>query len=180
MLKKIINRAKEFGFQDVEIVENVSEEVTINLFNGEIDKNFSGSTKNYVLKGLLNGQMAITRFQKNDLDLTDREIDNIINKLRDNAEAMNAKEQSFIYEGSKKYPEIKKLETDLKNITPKQKIKLLKQLEKECFGRDERIELLPYLEYICLLLEPPITTMLLGCNNSLLIIVKCWREKQLI
>ena len=148
MLKKIIDRAKEFGFQDVEIVENISEEVTINLFNGIIDKNFSGSSKDYVLKGLLNGQMALTRFQKNDCELTSKEIDAIINKLRDNALAMNAKDESFIFEGSKSYPEIKKEENDIASVLPKQKIKLLKQLEKECFARDERIELLPYLEYM--------------------------------
>ena len=148
MLKKIIERALEFGFQDVEIVENVSEEVSINMFNGVIDKNFSGSTKGYVLKGLLDGQMAITNFQKNDCDLTQKEIDAIINKLRDNAKVMNAKEQSFIYEGSKKYPTIKKVESDLGTITPKQRIKLLKQVEKECFGKDPRIELIPMLEYI--------------------------------
>ena len=148
MFKKIIERALEFGFQDVEIVENVSEEVSINLFNGQVEKNFCGSSKNYVLKGLLNGQMAVTRFQKNDCDLTSKEIDAIINKLRDNAETMTAKEQSFIYEGSKSYPEVKKVESDLAEVNAKQKIKLLKQVEKECFAKDERIELIPMLTYM--------------------------------
>ena len=81
MFKKIIERALEFGFQDVEIVENVSEEVSINLFNGQVEKNFCGSSKDYVLKGLLDGQMAVTKFQKNDCDLTPKEIDNIINAI---------------------------------------------------------------------------------------------------
>ena len=148
MFKKIIERALEFGFQDVEIVENVSEEVSINLFNGQVEKNFCGSSKDYVLKGLLDGQMAVTKFQKNDCDLTPKEIDNIINKLRDNAKAMTAKEQSFIYEGSKSYPEIKKVESDIATINAKQKIKLLKQVEKECFAKDERIELVPMLTYM--------------------------------
>lgn len=148
MFNKIIDCAKKYGFQDIEIVENVSEEVTINLFNGNVDKNFSGSTKAYVLKGLLNGQMAITRFQKNDADLTDKEIEGIIAKLRDNAQSMSAKEESFIYEGSKSYPEIKKVENDIATISTKQKIKLLKQLEHNCFAKDERIELLPYVEYM--------------------------------
>lgn len=148
MFKKIIDRALEFGFQDVEIVENISEEVSINLFNGQIEKNFCGSSKDYVLKGLLDGQMAITRFQKNDEDLSQKEIDNIINKLRDNAKSMNAKDASFIYEGSKSYPEIKKVESDISSIDAKQKIKLLKQVEKECFAKDERIELIPMLSYM--------------------------------
>ena len=148
MLKKIIERALEFGFQDVEIVENVSEEVSISLFNGQIDKNFCGSSKDYVLKGLLDGQMAITRFQKNDCDLTQKEIDAIIKKLCDNAKSMNAKDLNFIYEGSKSYPEIKKVESDLATINAKQKIKLLKQVEKECFAKDERIELIPMLQYM--------------------------------
>ena len=148
MLKKIIERAIEFGFQDVEIVENTNEEVSISLFQGNVDKNFNGSKKEYTLKGLLNGQMAITHFQKNEGDLTPKEIDNLIKKLYDNVKVLSSKEPNFIYEGSKKYPTIKKVESDISSISPKQKIKLLQQIEKNCFAKDERIELVPNLEYL--------------------------------
>ena len=82
MLNKIINRALELGFDDVEIVENSSSEVSISIFKGNIEKNFVGSDKSYVLKGLINGKMAIEYFQKNEEDLSDKEIDNLILKLK--------------------------------------------------------------------------------------------------
>ena len=133
MLNKIINRALELGFDDVEIVENSSSEVSISIFKGNIEKNFVGSDKSYVLKGLINGKMAIEYFQKNEEDLSDKEIDNLILKLKENILCLTTNEVSFIYEGSESYPEVEKVESGCDLVKTQDKIKMLKELEKKAY-----------------------------------------------
>ena len=53
MLNRIIEKAKTFGFDDFEIIENSSKEVRISLFKGNVDKNFTGCDCLYTLKGSL-------------------------------------------------------------------------------------------------------------------------------
>lgn len=148
MLNKIIKRALEFGFEEVEIVENVSNETNITLFNGNVEKNFSGANKKYTLKGIIDGQMGFLKFEKNEADFTSREIDKLVNQLKNNVLVLSAKEKSSIFEGSKEYPVIEKVDSGLANVSTTSKIKLLKKIEKAAFAYDERIELIPELEYI--------------------------------
>lgn len=148
MLNKIINRALELGFDDVEIVENSSSEVSISIFKGNIEKNFVGSDKSYVLKGLINGKMAIEYFQKNEEDLSDKEIDNLILKLKENILCLTTNEVSFIYEGSESYPEVEKVESGCDLVKTQDKIKMLKELEKKAYEASEKIELVDTCTYM--------------------------------
>lgn len=148
MLNRIIERAKEFGFEEVEVIENVTDNVTISLFNGNVDKNFNGSLKQYAVKGFLNGKMALTRFQKNDADLSDKEIDKILKQLKENVLTVTAKEESSVFAGSKEYPEVPKVESGIDAVPVKKKIAMLKDMEKAAYAFDERIELVPYCRYI--------------------------------
>lgn len=148
MLNKIIKRALEFNFDDVEIIENVSSEVNITLFKGNVEKNFSGSSKKYTLKGVIDGQIGYVYFEKNDDDFNIREIDKLINVLKNNVSILNDKEKSSIFEGSKEYPVVPKVDSGLADVSTTNKIKLLKKIEKAAFSYDERIELIPELEYI--------------------------------
>lgn len=148
MLQKIIDKALELGFEAVEIIETVSDEVTISLFRGNVDKNFNGSDKSYTLKGIINGKMALTHFQKNEEELSDKEIEKIILKLKDNVLTLNAKEESSIFEGSKVYPTVETVESGISEVPTKKKIAMLKEMEKASYGYDERIELVNYCQYV--------------------------------
>ena len=148
MLQKIIDKALELGFESVEIIENVSDEVTISLFKGVVDKNFNGSDKSYTLKGIINGKMALTKFQKNEADFSEKEIEKIVLKLKENVLTLNAKEESSIFEGSKEYPVIEKIESGISEVPTKKKIAMLKEMEKVAYDYDERIELINYCQYV--------------------------------
>jgi len=148
MLKKIIDRALELGFDDVEIVENSSSEVSISLFKGNIEKNFVGSDKSYVLKGLINGKMSVEYFQKNEEDFTLEEIDNLVLKLKENVLCLTTNEVSFIYEGSKEYPEVEKVYSDADKHSSLEKIEMLKSLEKKAYEASSKIELVDTCTYM--------------------------------
>lgn len=148
MLNKIINRALDLGFDDVEIVENSSSEVSISIFKGNIEKNFVGSDKSYVLKGLINGKMAVEYFQKNDEDLSMEEIDSLINKLKDNVLSLTTNEVSFIYEGSKEYPVVSHIDSETDKHSTIEKINMLKTLEKKAYEVSDKIELVNTCTYM--------------------------------
>ncbi len=148
MLKKIIDRALELGFDDVEIVENSSSEVSISLFKGNIEKNFVGNDKSYVLKGLINGKMSVEYFQKNEEDFTLEEIDNLVLKLKENVLCLTTNEISFIYEGSKEYPEVEKVSSDADKHSSLEKIEMLKTLEMKAYEASSKIELVDTCTYM--------------------------------
>ena len=141
MLNKIIEKAKKIGFDDVQImvVENCESELS--LFHGAVEKNFVGNEATYYLKGIINNKLSTFVFGKDSRDFTDDEIDSILLKLKENVLTINSKDEFSIYEGSKEYPVIKKKENDLDSFTLDAKINLLKEMEKDCYDFDPRVEL---------------------------------------
>lgn len=148
MLKKIIEKAKSFGFDDAEIVETTSESSRISLFKGNVDKNFMGSSKKYLIKGLINGKMSALNFEKNDADLSDEEIDNILKTLKENVLSITTTDESSIFEGSEKYPEVKKVESHMNEVSIEKKIEMVKEMEKNAYAVSDKVELVHYCQYI--------------------------------
>ncbi len=147
MLQKIIARAKEFGFDDIEIIVSSSEETRISVFKGNVESNFSGSEESTTLKGFINNKAATLRFQKNSADLTDEEIDNLLEKLKENVLAITTKEEAVLFSGSDNYPVIEKKESNFDKVSTQEKINLLLDLEKKGYAVSEKVELIDYLRY---------------------------------
>lgn len=142
-LQKIIDKAINVGFDDVEVIESSSNETTINLFNGEVEKNFIGSDVRYTIKGILNGKKAVFSFENKDID-----CDFVVNKLKENVGFITAKEESSIFEGSKEYATLNKVDSGFKEKTTSEKIELLKKVYETAKGYDERLVNFPHCEYI--------------------------------
>ena len=51
-LQNIIDKAVASGFDSVEVIVNSSKEATIDLFNGEVEKNFIGEVSKYTVKAI--------------------------------------------------------------------------------------------------------------------------------
>ena len=142
-LQNIIDKAVASGFDSVEVIVNSSKEATIDLFNGEVEKNFIGEVSKYTVKAILNGKKAMFSFEDENLD-----VDFIVSKLVQNVKAITTDEVSSIFAGSEKYPTLNKVESDYKNISASEKIDLIKSVYNKAKGYDPRLVNFPYCEYM--------------------------------
>ncbi|HEY8365142.1 MAG TPA: TldD/PmbA family protein [Haloplasmataceae bacterium] len=131
----LIQKAKANNISEIEIYYQHNQGLNISLFNGIVDKNVLHNTTGIAVRGIYNGQMGYVSSE----NLNDDNIDYIIQKLIDNANILTSKEKSFIYEGSENYPQIKKIEANFSEISPQEKIDLLKRLENAIKAKDPRI-----------------------------------------
>ena len=147
MLNRIIEKAKTFGFDDFEIIENSSKEVRISLFKGNVDKNFTGCDCLYTLKGIINNKIASINLEKNDKDLTDKEIEDLLTKLKENVLCITTKEEASVFGGSDKYAVLSERKVNIDSKSTAEKIELLKELEKKTYGASEKVELVHSCQY---------------------------------
>jgi len=131
----LIKKATEANISEIEIYSQHKEGLNISLFNGEVDKYEMNKTTGIAFRGIYQNQMGYVSCEK----LTDEDIDPIISKLIDNASVLTSHEQSFIFEGSDSYPEVKPVEASFLLIDPQVKIELLKKLEIAIKEKDPRI-----------------------------------------
>lgn len=147
MLKKIIEKAKAFGFDDFEIIETASQEVRLSLFKGNLDKNFTGCDKLYTLKGIINKKLASMNLEKNDKDLSDEEIDNLLAKLKENVLSITTNEEASVFGGSEKYAVLSERKVNINSKTTAEKIEMIKELEKKTYEASEKVELVHSCQY---------------------------------
>jgi len=148
MINRIIEKSKAYGFDDVEIIEMASNETSISLFKGNVEKNFRGESKTYYIIGFMNKMKTMIKLEKGNEDLTDKEINGLLKKLKDNIVHLETPEESFIYAGSNSYEKVEEEETNFENVSTNKKIKLLENITKKAYEYDERIELVSECEYL--------------------------------
>src|SRR5690554_4473570 len=131
----LIKKANEKRITDIEIYTQHTEGLNISLFAGKVDKNVLNKTTGIAVRGIYKGQMGYVSSE----NLSDDNIDLILDKLKDNASILTSEEKNFIFSGSKSYPKIKQTDVSFLKIDPQVKIDLLKKLEKAIKEKDIRI-----------------------------------------
>ena len=132
--KLLINKAKELGFDDIEIVEKSSKALELSLFNSKVDQNVLSEDNSITIRGLLNEKMATMSIENFDCD-----IDAVLNTLKNNALSIESEEKNEIFTGSSEYPVVEQNEYDFKAIPTAKKIELLLSIEKKCKELDSRV-----------------------------------------
>ncbi len=133
--KKLIDLAKEIGIEEIEIIVRKTESKEIELFNGEVDKNVTSSLETCSIRGAYNGKLARVSTE----NLKDSAAREVLELLKDNCMSITADEPYVIYEGSKKYPKIKRTVNDFSLISSKVKLDDLARLTQIVKKLDSRI-----------------------------------------
>jgi PmbA protein len=139
---KLIEKALEKGFSDIEVAVNFSTVTSISVFSGEIDKNHTHDEVAMTIRAIYNGKMAYLSTSKADEDL-----DLILEKLKENAQSLTTNEEFEIFAGSEKYPDFETRDGGFSKISLADKVNALFDLEKEVKAYDERIILVPHCGY---------------------------------
>ena len=133
--KKMIELAKEIGIDEIELIVRKTESKEIELFNGNVDKNVTSSLETCSIRGAYNGKLARVSTE----NLSDASSREVLELLKDNCMSVTTDEPYVIYEGSKKYPHIKRVAKDFSLISSKVKLDDLIKLHNTIKNLDSRL-----------------------------------------
>ncbi len=141
--QKLIDKALEAGFEDVEIVSSSSKEIEIALNNGEVEKNFNGAGSSTTIKAIINNKMTIFNLEDENAD-----IDAVVAKMKDNVSVLTTDEEFSIFAGSKTYPTLEKVKGGFDEKTAAEKLELINKVYENAKNYDPRLVAFPHCSYI--------------------------------
>jgi PmbA protein len=135
-LDKLFKRAKEKGIQDLEIFASDRNSLSIDIFNGEVDKYEIADTNALTIKGIYNNKMGHFRTEV----LDDSVIDEILDTIIASAKEIDSLDDAIIYEGDEHYEDLQDIyNEELFNLDVQKKINHLLALDKYLHEYDKRV-----------------------------------------
>ncbi|VEU81025.1 TldD/PmbA family protein [Haploplasma axanthum] len=121
-----IKKGLEKGLSDIEIYAVDKTDLSIEVYDGKIEKNEISKMNTALIKGIYNGKAAKSKVE----NLNENNIDYMLDRLIDSASNITANEPALIFEGSKNYPKVEDKNFDFGTIDPLKKVNLLLEVEK--------------------------------------------------
>lgn len=132
LIEEIINRSKE-KLDEAEVYLEREEELSIEIFEGEISKYNLAESGGLSLRGSYRGNMGYAYTEK----LDESSIEYLISEVIENSKYI-AGDEEVILQGSKGYANLDYIDK-LSDFTTEEKIETLKKIEKEALNMDKRI-----------------------------------------
>jgi len=136
LTEKIFNESKKAGINDVEIFYSQGRDLTIKVFEGEVDGYKLAEAEGLGLRGKFNKKMGYSYTEKVD----ETSIDFLVKSLIENAKNIDSKDREEIFEGAEKYRNINNFNQSLEKVEEIEKINFSKNLEKAALQLDDRIK----------------------------------------
>ncbi|QWB99924.1 TldD/PmbA family protein [Mycoplasmatota bacterium] len=135
-IEKLFNKASEKGITDIQIYLSDKTHLSIEIFEGDIDKYEISDTSSLIIRGIYNNKMGT--FVTEVLD--DEIIDEVIDTIIASAKEIDSLDDAIIYEGDKEYKKLDDIfNEDLEKLDVKKKIQTLKDMDKFLHEYDERM-----------------------------------------
>ncbi|TNF09331.1 MAG: TldD/PmbA family protein [Bacillota bacterium] len=125
MYQNWIDLGKKKGITDLEVFAVRNKNLKLMVYQGKLDQHVQSDVENVTIRGIYNNKLSTVRFE----NLSDQYVDQMLDKLIANANALTVVEPAIIYEGSKSYPEVKDELFDFGSVPVTDKIKMLMDLE---------------------------------------------------
>jgi PmbA protein len=136
----VFSRGSRAGFTDMEIYHQSSKDLSIKVFEGEVDSYTLAEAGGYSFRGLYRGNMGYAYTEV----LDEESVDILVRDARENAEVIDADEQLEIFGGSQRYPEISGFKARLSATSSQEKIEIAKAMEAKALALDERVRTVNY------------------------------------
>ncbi len=135
-LELLFQTAKEKGCSDVSVFLTNRSELSIEVFDGALDKYEIADTASMVVRGVYNGKMGT--FVTEILD--DKLIPSIVDAIIESAKIIDSLDDAIIYAGDKEYKKLEGLvNEELKNQDVALKIAAVKELDKAMHAADPKV-----------------------------------------
>ncbi|AWK50625.1 TldD/PmbA family protein [Clostridium beijerinckii] len=136
LFKEILfKNAKNSGFEEFEIYYSDAENLSLNIYEGEVEKYKLTNAFGLSFRGKINGKMGYSYTEILDEDA----IDTLIKNAKGAALAIENEDVQFIYEGDKEYKELDCYKKQLDNVKPDELISLALEMEKECKKQCDKV-----------------------------------------
>jgi PmbA protein len=135
-LEKLFTAAKERGIEDVQAFLSDGSDLSIEVYDGEVDKYEISSGSSMTVRGILGGKMGtyITEV------LDDSMIPTIVDAVAEAAKIIDSPEEAIIYAGDKDYAKLEDLyNPELRNLDVARKIEEVMRLDRLMHEADGRV-----------------------------------------
>jgi PmbA protein len=133
--EELFKEAKTSGFEECEIYYSDAENLSLNVYEGEVEKYKLTNAFGLSFRGKINGKMGYSYTEI----LDEEAIKTLITNAKEAALAIENEDVQFIYEGDKEYKELNCYKKELDNIKPDELISLALQMEKECKKQCDKV-----------------------------------------
>ncbi len=136
-IAKLFKVAKAKGIQDIQIYLSNSSTLSIEVFEGDIDKYEIAKSSALTIRGLYNNKMGVYKTEV----LEDRLIDEIVETLIASAKVIDSLDDAIIYAGDDKYEDLTDIyNEDLTKLDVAVKIEALKEMDLYLRKYDKRVK----------------------------------------
>lgn len=133
--EELFKEAKNSGFEECEIYYSDAENLSLNVYEGEVEKYKLNNAFGLSFRGKINDKMGYSYTEILDEDA----IRTLIKNAKSAALAIENDDVQFIYEGDKEYKELDCYKKELDNVKPDELISLALEMEKECKKQCDKI-----------------------------------------
>ena len=141
-LNSLIARAKEMGFEGIEVNYHKTISNTIRVFQRKVMNVESKDSQSFNVRSIYEGKVSKMYFENDRQD-----VYYVLNHLKQNALVNNSGDSTEIFKGSKEYLKKPSTKSDINDKTMKEKVDLLLELEKKCYEKDSRVANVNYCLY---------------------------------
>jgi PmbA protein len=132
----LFKQAEEKGIEAIEIYEQSNKKTSISLFKLDVDKFQIASTEVLAVRGLFNGKMGTTYTE----NLSDDNIEQVLNDIVANASAIENEDVQEIYPGDEKYTEFSNFNDSVLSVSVANKIAKLKEIEEKAMAASDKFD----------------------------------------
>lgn len=133
--EELFKEAKNSGFEECEIYYSDAENLSLNVYEGEVEKYKLNNAFGLSFRGKINDKMGYSYTEILDEDA----IKTLIENAKSAAIVIENDDVQFIYEGDKEYKELDCYKKELDNVKPDELISLALEMEKECKKQCDKI-----------------------------------------
>jgi PmbA protein len=136
-IDKLFKQAKAKGIEDIQVSLSNSTNLSITIFEGDVDKYEIADNSRLVVKGIFNNKMGVYSTEV----MEDSLIDEIVDTIIESAKVIDSEDDAIIYAGDDEYQEVEGLyNEELNNLDVAKKIDTLKELDEKFHAYDERVK----------------------------------------
>ena len=131
----LFDKALNEGFENCEIYYTDGENISITVYEGEVEKYNLDKSFGLSFRGMIDGKMGYSYTEI----LDEYAIDMLIKNAKEGAKCIESEDEQFIYEGDKEYSKVDTYSEKLENIDASKLIDIALDLEKQAKEYDDSV-----------------------------------------
>ena len=135
LVEKLFEKGRQKGFQDQEIYYVNNKNLSISVYEGEIDKYSLSENSGLSFRALIDGKMGYAYTEI----LEEEALEMLVQEAYDNAKAIEVEDRVFLHDGSGEYVAFDGYNEKLAQATVNEKIDFIMDLEQSVKNADPRV-----------------------------------------